>query len=182
VKTLWETFAPVKFPVTPIPLVILFYVIVHAAFIVVAILTRKRDSQIRIQKWQILVCASLALVPVLILYGVSVGTSIHIFATRHRIEAVSGIALGLAMVFTLLKSRAARLLFCLMLVATAAYQWYSSSGEHLYSWKGALEIAEKNASVDNAPVLICSDFPESDSATMPVDAAKESPYFTQLSY
>jgi hypothetical protein len=74
------------------------------------------------------------------------------------------------------------LFFCLVLVVTAAYQGFTSNWQHLYSWKGALAVAEQNASVDNAPVLICSDFPESDYATMPVDSAKESQYFSQLSY
>jgi hypothetical protein len=41
---------------------------------------------------------------------------------------------------------------------------------------------QKNVSVDNAPVVICSDFPESDYVKMPVDSAKDSPFFSQLSY
>ena len=34
-------------------------------------------------------------------------------------------------------------------------------------------MAEKNASVDNAPVLICSDIPEADYTRMPVGSAIE---------
>ena len=41
---------------------------------------------------------------------------------------------------------------------------------------------ENNASADNAPVIICSDFPEADYVPMPMDSAKESRLFTQLSY
>ena len=37
----------------------------------------------------------------------------------------------------------------------------------MYSWKYALEFVEKNASADNAPVLICSDIPEADHMPMP---------------
>ncbi len=130
-------------------------------------------SLINLEKWQIAVCVSLALIPVLLLFGVSAGTSIHIFATRHRIEAASGIALCWAMLFTQVKNRSARLIICLLLVAASTYQGFASNGKHLYSWKDAIEAVKKNASVDNAPVLICSDFPESDYVTMPLDAPKK---------
>lgn len=43
-------------------------------------------------------------------------------------------------------------------------------------------VAEQSASADNALVLICSDFPESDHEAMPLDSAKNSPLFAQLSY
>lgn len=54
---------------------------------------------------------------------------------------------------------------------------------HNYTWKYALDVAEKNASAGNAPVLICSDLPESDHLPMPVGAAiKDSALFAPLSY
>jgi len=49
----------------------------------------------------------------------------------------------------------------------------ASFHQHMYSWKDALAVAEKNASADNAPVLICSDIPEADYMRMPVGAAIE---------
>lgn len=46
-----------------------------------------------------------------------------------------------------------------------------------------LEFVEKNASIDGATVLICSDFPESNVAPMPSgDAVKDNGYFAPLSY
>ncbi len=56
------------------------------------------------------------------------------------------------------------------------------SRTHGYTWKYALAVAEQNASPDNAPVLICSDLVESDYIPMPLDSAKDSPYFAPLSY
>ena len=51
------------------------------------------------------------------------------------------------------------------------------------TWKYALEAAEKNASVDNATVLMCSDLPESDHMPLPVgDAMKDSTFFAPLTY
>jgi 4-amino-4-deoxy-L-arabinose transferase-like glycosyltransferase len=179
---LLNTFVPVRFIAQSMPITILFYIALAAAFLFAVILTHRRDSQIKIERWQIAVCAALALIPVLLLFGVSAGSPIHIFAERHRVEAASGIALCWALLFTQVKNRGARVIFCLVLVAAAACQGYSSKGKHLYSWKSSLEFAERNASQDNAPVLICSDYPESDYATMPLDSAKESRFFTQLSY
>ena len=53
----------------------------------------------------------------------------------------------------------------------------------MYSWKDALAFVEKNASADNAPVLICSDIPEADHMRMPVGAAiEETGILPPLSY
>jgi hypothetical protein len=115
---------------------------------------------------------------------VSLGTSIHVFAKRYRLEAVPGIALCWAMLLGSIRFRAVRLAICVVLVAVAASLAFisPSSMQHGDSWKYALEAAERNASVDGAPVLICSDFIEADYATMPLDSAKESRYFSPLSY
>ncbi len=151
--------------------------------LVVAVIAQS-DQQIHFQRWQILLCASLAFLPILILYGVSAETSIHCFVARHRVVAAPGIALCWALILSPFRFRAVRLLFCVALMATTAYQYYSSpsSGQHGYTWKYALEAAEKNASADNAPVLICSDYPEADYVEMPLNSAKNSPFFTPLSY
>ncbi len=139
----------------------------------------------RVEARKILFCASLGLVPILILYGVSVGTSTHIFAARYRVVAIPGIALCWGYVVSRIESRTLRLLFCTAVVATTAYHVFTSPSSriHNYTWKYALDAAEKNASRDNAPVLICSDLPESDHMPMPVGSAvKDSALFAQISY
>lgn len=133
---------------------------------------------------RILICASLAFIPLLILYGVSVATPIHIFSPYHRPLAVPGIALCWALLVSLFPSRGFRLLFCLALVGITAFTYFLSpkTNEHGPTWKYALTVAEKNASVDNASVLICSPLPESSYSTIPLDSAKTSFFFLQLSY
>jgi 4-amino-4-deoxy-L-arabinose transferase-like glycosyltransferase len=150
----------------------------------IAAVIARSDQQIHFQRWQILLCASLAILPILILYGVSAGTSLHMFTPRHRLVAIPGIALCWALILSPFRSRAVRLLFCVAFVSITAYPYYSSpsSREHSYTWKYALEVAEKSASADNAPVLICSDFPESNYEPMPLDSAKDSRLFAQLTY
>jgi len=137
------------------------------------------------QGWRILLCASLALVPILILFGVSRGTPLHIFVQRYRLVALPGIALAWALVISGLRPRVLRLLLCVVLVAATAYGYLTSpiARQHAYTWKYALDVAQKNAFADNATVLICSDLPESDYMSLPIgDEAKDSNLFAQLSY
>src|SRR5579863_359689 len=138
----------------------------------------------RVERWRVLFCLALAFVPLLVLYGVSVATPLHIFVYRYRLVAIQGIALCWALLISRIDSRALRVLFCLALVGVTAYSAFASpdSRTHGYTWKYALEAAEKNAAPDNAPVLICSDLIESDYIPMPLDSAKDSVYFAPLSY
>jgi mannosyltransferase len=159
--------------------------VILAGTILLAAVTRKIDLSSRVGTWRILLCASLALVPLLILYFVSAESPLHIFAFRYRLVAVPGIALCWGLILSRVESRLIKLAFCVVLSSVTAYHYFGSprSVHHEHSWKYALEIAEKNASVDNAPVLICSDLIESDHALMPPPAAvKESALFPQLSY
>ncbi len=156
-----------------------------AGAVLVAAAIRRLDLQSRWGGWRIVLCTSLALTPILILYGVSVETPIHVFAYRYRLVAIPGIALSWAWLVSRIDSRILRLLFCLAVVVAATYSSFTSpfSKRHGYTWKYALEFVEKNASADGAPVLICSDFPESDVVSMPVGAAvKDSGLFAPLSY
>lgn len=157
---------------------------VFGGAVLVAVAVGAIDLRNMIDPFSILVCASLALIPLGLLYGASVATPIHIFTSRYRLVAIPGIALCWGLLVSQLQSRTVRLLFCVALVSVTAYQNFMSpdSGKHGYTWKYALEFAEKNAAADHAPMLICSDFPEADYETMPVGHANESNIFTPLSY
>jgi uncharacterized membrane protein len=159
--------------------------LILAGIILIAGITRRFHLPGRSQARTILFCAALALVPVLTLYGVSARTSTHIFVDRYRLVAIPGIALCWALIVSWIDSRALRCLFCLLMVAALAYQYFSSptSREHNYTWKYALDVVQKNASVDAAPVLICSDLPESNYVPLPVgEAVKDSALFAPLTY
>jgi Dolichyl-phosphate-mannose-protein mannosyltransferase len=134
--------------------------------------------------WNPLLCVSFGLIPILILFGVSAGTPIHMFAARHRLVAVPGISLGWALAISCLPWRSARPRFCAVLaVMTLAFAFGSPNlGNHVPTWKYALEVAEKNASVDNAPVVMCSPFVESDYARMPVADPTQSIIFAPITY
>jgi hypothetical protein len=175
---------PLDFVFTLVPTLGFVFIAICILILVAATPTPRPKTASRAITVQFQICLSLALIPMLILFAVSVGTSIHTFAPRHRLDAVPGIALCWAMFFSFIRPRASRLVACVVLVAISAYLSYSSptSGQHGFTWKYALEVAEKNASVDNAPVVICSDFVESNILTRPLDLEKDSSYFTPLSY
>jgi Dolichyl-phosphate-mannose-protein mannosyltransferase len=160
-------------------------VIVLVVFVLIAAARRRLDLRNHADQWTVLLCSSLALVPLLILYGLSVGTSIHVFVPRYRLVAVPGIALCWGLVASWMNSRTLRLLFCAALVVVAACVCFTAASfhHHMYSWKNALAFVEKDASADNAAVLICSDIPEADHMRMPVGAAiEETGILPPLSY
>ena len=154
------------------------------ALIVAGLTFTKTESSKVIQGWQVLLSLALALMPLVILFAVSRQTSLHIFVYRYRLVAIPGIALCWALVVNALKPKILGPMFYIALVAITALQYFGSplSRYHGYTWKYALQVAEANASVDGAPVLICSDLPESDHIAMPLDSAKDSNYFAPLSY
>ena len=158
-------------------------IVLGALFI--AAMARRLAPGSYFEGWRVVLCASLGLIPILALYGMSVETPLRVFVDRYRLVAIPGIALCWALAVSLINSRAIRLLFCVVLVAVTVYQNVSSpySKIHGYTWKYALALAEKNASTDGAPVVICSDFVESDSTPMPVGpAVKDSALFAPLTY
>ena len=148
-----------------------------------------RNSQYKLAKcgkWLAnLVLSFIGTFPILILYGVSILTPLHIFVYRYRLVAIPGIALCWAFLVSIIDSRTIRLLFCLSVVAFVTIQYHSSPFYklHGYTWKYALEYIQTTAATDNAPVLMCSDLPEADHMPMPLgDAVKDSALFAPLSY
>jgi hypothetical protein len=99
---------------------------IFLATILLAIATRQLDLRRRLDRWSLLLCASLALVPILILFGVSVETSIHVFVARYRLVAIPGIALCWAWLINRVNSPAIRSLFCVAMVASIAYPLLTS--------------------------------------------------------
>ncbi|HUY80402.1 MAG TPA: glycosyltransferase family 39 protein [Acidobacteriaceae bacterium] len=178
--TLLATLAPRWMPIVLIAVALL-------ALVIAALRTRTaapkkppstRDFQ------TILIAALLGLVPVLILYGVSVGTSIHCFAFRHRLEAIPGIALCWTWLVARFRPPMLRRTFVFFLVALTVFSYWSSPAarKHGFSWKQALQVTEQNAAPHNAPVLICSTSVETNYFPIPLRTAKTSRYYAQLSY
>jgi Dolichyl-phosphate-mannose-protein mannosyltransferase len=158
--------------------------LVFVAVVVLAALMHKLlkpdDQSVR----QIAMCATLAVVPLVILYVISVATPLHVFIDRYEGVAVPGIALSWAWIFSLINSRWLRLIGCIALVAWSAGLSYSSPTAHTHknSWKYALQFADDNAAPDGAPLVICSDLPEADFQPMPAAPLGQSVLFATLGY
>jgi hypothetical protein len=133
---------------------------------------------------QFRMCATLALVPLGLLYAITVATPLHIFVERYEGVAVPGIALCWAWVFSRIDSRRFRLLCCLAFVTWTIGQTYASPEARLHgcTWKFALEFADARAAQADLPLLICSDLPEANFQNMPTGPARESVLFAPLSY
>ena len=120
-----------------------------------------------------LACLFLATIPLGVLYDVSTLTSIHVFTDRYRLVAVPGIALCWGFLASCVRSKAIRAGFCVALVALTfshfSFATLTMDNAHGYSWKYALQVADKSAAFDNAPLLICSDLTESNFEPMPAD-------------
>lgn len=125
-------------------------------------------------------CICLAFVPTLILYVTSVATPLHVFVERYRLVAVPGVALCWGLLLTQVRSNKVRALFCLTVVFFAADNQFANRS-HSYSWKAAVEAANSATADDRAPLLICSDLPESNSLPLPQDVS-QSGLFAPLSY
>jgi hypothetical protein len=165
----------------------LFFIVCGIGFVAFLVHAVKPQRHLfnRFEGKLFLLCAALGLFPILILYGVSAGTSIHTFTYYHRLVAIPGIALCWAFVLSRFHSRILRLMFCMALVAATSYVYFTSPAtrRHENSMKYAIELAQRNASVDDAPVLMCSGFVESNFAAMPsMETVRDSRYFAPLSY
>jgi hypothetical protein len=143
-------------------------------------------QRVRPRKNCIVACALAAVIPVAILYGMSVATPLHTFADRHRLPAIPGIVLCWTLLVSQIRVRAMQRLFVLLLAAFTlmSYGGTTNFGHHSYmhTWKNAIEAAEANAETDRAPVLVCSGFVESAFATMPKEAPEKNQYFAPFSY
>jgi Dolichyl-phosphate-mannose-protein mannosyltransferase len=157
--------------------------LILAGVILFAAVARQLMPPARVALSKLVLCVSLALVPVLCLYAISVTTSVHVFIPRYLLVAVPGIALCWGWLCSILDSRALRALFAFAFVGLCVFQAYSSplSRRHEESWKGALAFADANSAADHAPLLMCSPLVEGDFQPMPA-VPSESVLYSPLSY
>lgn len=125
----------------------------------------------------------LGVVPIAVLYVVSVSTPLHVFLERYRLVGAIGVVLFWGFLLALVRSEALHMAFVLLFVPLAIFSAWRTAEFHThgYSWKPALAYAQFDAEPDSAPVLICSDLSQSDFEPMPA-VASESVLFAPLSY
>jgi len=132
-----------------------------------------------------LLCAStLAMVPMVLLFAVSVSTPMRVFVDRYCLVGVAGVVLLWGFLISLIRPVQLRLLVPFVLVPYVIFSFWNSpqAHRHGYTWKYALEYAQFIAQPDNASLVICSDLPQADFEPMPAGPASESVLFSPLSY
>ncbi|MGZ4815177.1 MAG: glycosyltransferase family 39 protein, partial [Terriglobales bacterium] len=142
-----------------------------ALMLLVAAALRKTSGPDTEPSTTALPCLVLAFIPLTILFVTSRATPLHIFVERYRIIAIPGIALCWGLLLSQINSRLMRAAFCLILLATVARNQLDNP-QHKYSWRDAIAAVNKNTSTDHAPVMVCSDLPESNSDSMLADINK----------
>jgi hypothetical protein len=166
------TLAPLK------PLIAFFVAIFVAA------LVRKVKPPARDVVPSGLLCVLLSLVPLAVLYGLSVATPMHVFHSRYCLVAVPGSTLMWGWLFGWIDSRRLRQIFSVGLVAVTVFLNFKSPYKrtHEITFKQAHDLVNANLAKDGAPVLVCSAFIESDFQPMPPNPASDNALFAQMSY
>ena len=126
----------------------------------------------------------LALVPAAVLFGVSEVTHAHLIIPRYLTVVAPGSALAWAVLTRFIDSPILRKLFCLGLIAVTLFEAFSSpdSRHHELNFKETHAFVDRNVATDQATVLVCSAFIESDYQSMPTDRTAENPLLSQIDY
>lgn len=124
----------------------------------------------------------IAIIPCVILYDVSVSTSLQVFLARYVLVAVPGIALCWAWLLSLVNSRVMKVLAVMAVVLIGISNILSVPPRHSYSWKTAIGFTRVDVARDHAPVLMCSDYVESDTHALPGSPVTDSAFVSQVSY
>jgi hypothetical protein len=97
---------------------------------------------------------------------------------------VAGSALTWGWLFAWIDSRRLRQIFCVGLVAATVFLNFKSPYKrtHEITFKRAHEFVNANVAKDEAPVLVCSAFIESDFQPMPPNPASDNALLAQMSY
>ena len=115
---------------------------------------------------------SLGLLPLLSMFFISEVTPIHMFVGRYYLCAVPGLALCWGMMVSWIDCKWLRAGLCAGAVLATVVITYSPTftASHGYTWKYAIDAAEKNTAQDHAPILMCSGIVDSNAATRILNA------------
>jgi hypothetical protein len=154
------------------------------AAVLVADADRRAGKHVEWAGRDLLVCAVLALVPLLLLFGISVLTPLHVSDPPwHMLSAVPGIALCWAWLARAMRRGWMRLVFCVVVTAAGAQLALTAPlSATMPRDQEAFDVAQKIAGGQHMPVVVCSDYVESNFAAMPAGAPEESMFFAPLAY
>lgn len=155
-----------------------------AAAAFVAALVRKIRLPERHSFPAILIGPLMALVPAGILFALSTATPMHLIIPRYFTVVAPGSALTWALLAACIDSRVLRQFLCIGLAGTAVFWAYSSPAGswHEVNFKDAHALVNAELAKEDAIVLECSGFIESNYESLPSDRNDESALISQLYY
>jgi dolichyl-phosphate-mannose-protein mannosyltransferase len=128
----------------------------------------------------LLLFASTALVPAALLYAVSVTTSVKVFLPRYALPCEIGVALFAGWLLAgIISSRSRAAVVGAVVLATL----FCAPGTHFLhggDWRAAMKSVNATVSGSDAPVLVRSDFPESEPFDWLDNEARKSYIFAPL--
>jgi|SRR5271166_591451 len=131
-----------------------------------------------------LLCPVLVLLPMAVLYGISAATPVHLLIPRYCLVAVPGAALTWGLLIRSVDSPSLRKFCCASFVGITVLQYFTLPfyRPHELNFKQAHEFVNANVAQDQAPVLICSAFVESNFEPLPTNLTSENALVSQFSY
>ena len=128
----------------------------------------------------LILLAAWALIPVALLYGASVLTSVKVFLPRYALPSEAALALFAGWILGAISPAKIRSIaiaaVALMVLISAPSAHYAHGGD----WRAALASARATAGSSGMPVLIRSDFPEAEPFNWLNDPARKSYLFAPL--
>jgi hypothetical protein len=133
---------------------------------------------------QVFLFPLLALLPAGMLFAISAVTPMHLVIPRYFTVVAPGSALLWAWLTMRIDSVILRQIFCVGIVAVTVFETYSSplSRKHELSFKQTHAFINANVGADDAPVLVCSAFIESNFEELPTDPKSENALNSQIDY
>jgi hypothetical protein len=115
-----------------------------------------------VERSSLLLFVTATLIPITILYGVSLTTSLKVFLPRYALPSEAGLALLAGWLLTGILSSRSRLAVTASIVFATLF---CASGTHFLhggDWRAAMKSVNSTVGQSDIPVLVRSDFPESE--------------------
>jgi hypothetical protein len=128
---------------------------------------------------------SWALLPPLLLFALSKVSEAHVFIPRYLLPFSPGFAICLAVLISSANNARliSRIVVCALILLAVLPMKHPSQIRHAHflgDWAEAMAFVDRETGADHAPVLLRSQFPESD--VMPLEPVSDNPIFAQLTF
>jgi uncharacterized membrane protein len=133
-----------------------------------------------LQGSSLVLLASWALLPVFLLYAISIFTSLKVFLPRYTLPAEAGIAIFAGWLLSAISPARTRMLVVGAAVLAALVYGPSTKYSHGGDWRAAMASVRSTVGTADMPVLIRSDFPESEPFNWLNDQTRQEYLFAPL--